>query len=63
MEKLSISKEQYSDLVNLCHGVFNPLNKFVNKSEFISIIKKKNLIILFLHFQFILASEKMNIRN
>tara|TARA_B100000214_G_C23968836_1_gene629073 strand:- start:292 stop:1347 length:1056 start_codon:yes stop_codon:yes gene_type:complete len=41
MEKLSISKEQYSDLVNLCHGVFNPLNKFVNKREFISIIKKK----------------------
>ena len=42
MFTLSIKKKQFSDLLNLVHGVFHPLKNFVNKKEFISILKKNS---------------------
>ncbi len=38
----SIKKKQFSDLLNLIYGVFHPLKNFVNKKEFISILKKNS---------------------
>ena len=37
---LSIKKKQFSDLLNLIHGVFYPLRNFVNEKEFNRILKK-----------------------
>ncbi len=42
MFTLSIKKKQFSDLLNLVHGVFYPLKNFVNKKEFIRILKKNS---------------------
>lgn len=40
MPKLHINQNQFSDLLNLTHKVFYPLKKFINKSQFLSIINK-----------------------
>jgi len=41
MISLSISKEQFSDVLNLYFGSFYPLNHFVNEKEFKNILTKK----------------------
>jgi ATP sulfurylase len=38
MNKIHISQNQFSDLINLVNGVFLPINNFVSKKEFIQII-------------------------
>lgn len=43
MLKISINKNLFSDLLNLYYGVFYPINHFVNKEEFLSILLKKNI--------------------
>ncbi len=39
MEKIHITKNQFSDLINLLNEVFSPLNNFVTKEEFLEIVK------------------------
>ena len=43
MIKLSLSKEQLSDLLNLYYGVFHPLKHFVNEKQFKNILLKKRI--------------------
>ncbi len=38
MTSIIISDNQFSDLLNIVHGVFKPINNFVNKDEFVSIV-------------------------
>ena len=37
--KVNISQNNYLDIINLKYGVFQPLNKFVSKKEFVSIVE------------------------
>ena len=37
--KINISQNNYLDIINLKYGIFQPLNKFVSKKEFISIVE------------------------
>ena len=55
MDKFYISKEQFSDLLNLYYGVFHPLKNFVNEKTFKSILLSKKLTKNFFLFQFILV--------
>ncbi len=41
MDKIHITKNQFSDLINLVNNVFFPLKSFVNKGEFLKIINNK----------------------
>ncbi len=41
MVKISITQNQFSDLINLINGVFFPLKNFVTKKDFLEIILKK----------------------
>ena len=41
MNKINITKNQFSDLINLFNNVFLPLKNFVTKEEFLKIINKK----------------------
>ena len=41
MKKIDISKNQFSDLINLVNNVFYPLDNFVSKKEFIKIVDHK----------------------
>ena len=41
MNKIHINQNQFSDLINLKNNVFNPVNNFVSKKEFINIIENK----------------------
>lgn len=41
MYKLNITKNQFSDILNLFHSVFFPLQNFVSKKEFLQIIYNK----------------------
>lgn len=41
MEKIHITQNQFTDLINLLNDVFLPLNNFVTKEEFLEIIQKK----------------------
>ena len=40
MYNLNLSKEQFSDFLNLFYKVFYPVEKFVNKEQFLKIILK-----------------------
>ena len=42
--KLNIEFNNLLDIVNLNFGVYYPLNEFVSKENFLSIVKKKRLI-------------------
>ena len=41
MDKIDITKNQFSDLINLFNDVFLPLKNFVTKEEFLEIINNK----------------------
>ena len=41
MNKIHITKNQFSDLINLTNNVFFPLTNFVTKNEFLKIVDKK----------------------
>ena len=41
MAKINITKNQFSDLINLFNNVFSPLKNFVTEEEFLKIINKK----------------------
>ena len=41
MNKINISKNQFSDLINIVNKVFFPLTNFVTKNEFLEIVDKK----------------------
>ena len=41
MTKINITKNQFSDLINLFNNVFSPLKNFVTEEEFLKIIYKK----------------------
>ena len=41
MNKINITKNQFSDLINLFNDVFLPLENFVTKEDFLKIINKK----------------------
>ena len=43
MNKLNITQNQFSDLINLVNNVFFPLKNFVSKEEFLEIIKNKKI--------------------
>ena len=43
MNSLSLSKEQFSDILNLSNGVFSPLKHFVGEEDFKSILLKKKI--------------------
>ena len=43
MNSLSISKEQFSDILNLSNGVFSPLKHFVGEKDFENILFKKKI--------------------
>ena len=42
MDKIHITQNQFSDLINLLNDVFLPLKNFVTKEEFLEIINNKN---------------------
>ena len=42
--KLNIEFNNLLDIINLNFGVYYPLNEFVSKENFLSIVKKKRLI-------------------
>ena len=42
MDKINITKNQFTDLVNLLNDVFLPLKNFVTKIDFLEIINNKN---------------------
>jgi len=41
IDKINISQNQFSDLINLLNGVFYPIENFVTKFEFLEIINNK----------------------
>ena len=41
MDKINITQNQFSDLINLLNGVFSPVENFVTKFEFLEIINNK----------------------
>ena len=41
MDKINITKNQFTDLVNLLNNVFLPLKNFVTKVDFLEIINNK----------------------
>ena len=41
MNKINITKNQFTDLVNLLNDVFLPLKNFVTKKDFLEIINNK----------------------
>ena len=41
MNKINITKNQFSDLINIVNKVFFPLTNFVTKNEFLEIVDKK----------------------
>ena len=41
MDKIHVTQNQFSDLINLINGVFFPLKSFVTKEEFFEIVKNK----------------------
>ena len=43
MISYSLNKDQFSDFINLYHGVFFPLKNFVNQKEFLEILNKKRI--------------------
>ena len=43
MNKINITKNQFSDLINLFNDVFLPLKNFVTKEDFLKIINKKKI--------------------
>ena len=43
MRKLLLNKNQFSDLLNLHHGVYNLLRHFVNEKNFSDILYKRKL--------------------
>ena len=43
MNSLSLSKEQFSDILNLSNGVFSPLKHFVGEKDFKNILLKKKI--------------------
>ena len=43
MDKINITQNQFSDLINLLNGVFLPLKNFVTKEEFLEIINNKKI--------------------
>ena len=40
MDKINVTQNQFSDLINLINGVFFPLKNFVTKEEFFKIVNK-----------------------
>ena len=58
MDKINITQNQFSDLINLLNGVFSPVENFVTKFEFLEIINNKNFKIIFFLFQFTLEFQK-----
>ena len=41
--KMQITKNQFSDLINLLNNVFYPLKNFVSEKEFINIVNQKKI--------------------
>ena len=58
MYSLSLSKEQFSDILNLSNGVFSPLKHFVGEEDFKNILLKKKLEKNFFLFQFFFGIKK-----
>ena len=59
MNSLSLSKEQFSDILNLSNGVFSPLKHFVGEKDFKNILlKKKNWKKVFSDSNFIWNKKK-----
>ncbi len=59
MNSLSISKEQFSDILNLSNGVFSPLKHFVGEEDFKNILlKKKNWKKIFSYSNFFWNKKK-----
>ena len=57
---LNLSQNQFSDLLNLTHGVFYPLKNFVNKSEYKQIIFSQKFKNFFFPFSILLKILKKN---
>ena len=60
MRKLLLNKNQFSDLLNLHHGVYNPLRHFVNEKTFLDILYKRKLKKNFFHYRFFFGVSKEN---
>ena len=63
MNKLHISQNQFSDLINLLNNVFFPLKNFVTKEEFLKIIYKKRFKKNFFLCQYTLVLPERHILN
>ena len=57
---LNLSQNQFSDLLNLTHGVFYPLKNFVNKSEYKQIIFSQKFKNFFFPFPILFGISKKN---
>ena len=61
MDKINITKNQFTDLVNLLNDVFLPLKNFVTKIDFLEIINNKNFQNNFFPFPVFFWDYKRNI--
>lgn len=66
MNKIEITKNQFSDLINLLNNVFYPLKNFVSEKEFTNIVNQKKIKKKFFPFPIFFGLTKKNyfkIRN
>ena len=60
MINININKEQFSDLLNLHHGVFYPLKNFVNHKQFKNILTSQKIKKKFFPLPIFFAIDKIN---
>ena len=59
MYNLNLSKEQFSDFLNLFYKVFYPVEKFVNKEQFLKKILKNKFKRYFFSFPIYFGVNKL----
>ena len=63
MLKININQNQFSDLLNLIHKVFYPLKNFVDKKQFINILKKNKFGNFFFPFPIYFGVDKQTYKK
>ena len=63
MDKINVTQNQFSDLINLINGVFFPLKNFVTKEEFFTILIKESFKENFFLCQYSLVSIKIYLNS
>jgi len=63
MLKINLNQNQFSDLLNLINGVFFPLKNFVNKDQFLNILKKNSFKKFFFPFPIYFGIDKKKFKK